>query len=70
MPAMFQVDAFLSVTIAVMFVITGKMLAMNVPALRRCAFPQPVAGGLGVPLVRAFLIPLVNAVILLLMSGS
>ncbi|PIO97958.1 sodium/glutamate symporter [Pleomorphomonas carboxyditropha] len=41
-----QVDAFLSFTIAVILLIIGKILSMNVAFLRKYSVPEPVVGGL------------------------
>ncbi len=41
-----QVDAFLSFTIAVILLIVGKILSMNVAFLRKYSIPEPVVGGL------------------------
>jgi ESS family glutamate:Na+ symporter len=42
---MIEVDAFLSFTLAVVLLISGKVLTMNVALLRRYSIPEPVAGG-------------------------
>ena len=41
-----HVDAFLSFTIAVILLLSGKIATMNAGILRRYSIPEPVAGGL------------------------
>ena len=41
-----QVDAFLSFTIAVILLLSGKIATMNAGNLRRYSIPEPVVGGL------------------------
>ncbi|MCX8999875.1 sodium/glutamate symporter [Rhizobiaceae bacterium BDR2-2] len=41
-----QVDAFFSFTIAVILLLTGKIVTMNVLLLRKYAIPEPVVGGI------------------------
>ena len=41
-----QVDAFLSFTIAVILLLSGKIATMNAGILRRYSIPEPVVGGL------------------------
>ncbi|WP_437194635.1 sodium/glutamate symporter [Planctomicrobium sp. SH527] len=40
-----QVDAFLSFNLAIILLICGKILTMNVTVLRKYSIPEPVAGG-------------------------
>ena len=42
---MIQVDPFLSFNIAIILLISGKILTMNASVLRRYSIPEPVAGG-------------------------
>ncbi|MFD2252744.1 ESS family glutamate:Na+ symporter [Pseudochelatococcus lubricantis] len=41
-----QVDAFFSFTIAVLLLLSGKIVTMNVVLLRKYSIPEPVVGGL------------------------
>ena len=41
-----HVDAFLSFTIAVILLLSGRIATMNVGILRRYSIPEPVVGGL------------------------
>jgi ESS family glutamate:Na+ symporter len=42
---MIEVDGFLSFTIAILLLVTGKILTIKLPVLSRYAIPEPVAGG-------------------------
>ncbi len=41
-----QVEAFFSFTIAVLLLLAGKIVTMNVVLLRKYSIPEPVVGGL------------------------
>ncbi|NKX15756.1 sodium/glutamate symporter [Ochrobactrum pseudogrignonense] len=43
---MIQVSPFLSFTIAVLLLIVGKILTMNIAVLRKYSIPEPVVGGI------------------------
>lgn len=43
---MIEIDAFLSFNIAVILLLLGKILTLNVAFLRRYSIPEPVVGGL------------------------
>ena len=43
---MIEIDGFFSVTLAILLLLSGKILTLNVEILRRYSVPEPVVGGL------------------------
>ena len=43
---MIEIDGFISLTIAILLLLTGKILTLNFEVLRRYSVPEPVIGGL------------------------
>lgn len=41
-----QIDAFYSFTIAIILLLSGKIITLNAPILRKYSIPEPVVGGL------------------------
>ena len=52
---MVEIDGFFSFTIAILLLLSGKILTLNAEILRRYSVPEPVVGGLACAAFVSFL---------------